>query len=157
MKELEHQHNFFLVLKMLTIVHCQQWEHGWNFFLRPEENNEFYFSIHGQNNPNSIKSQYSVRFIVDSEKFCPMNGCQLLGTHSTCKYAVTKAHSSSCSKDEVDSHGRWKSDKSQQDTYANVTIPYVDARVASKLCKEGAITYQHVNGSGITIGFWNML
>ena len=31
-----------------------------------------------------------------------------------------------------------------------MTIPYVDAKVAAKLCKGGAITYQHVDGSGIT-------
>ncbi len=31
-----------------------------------------------------------------------------------------------------------------------MTIPYVDAKVAAKLGKGGAITYQHVDGSGIT-------
>ncbi len=50
----------------------------------------------------------------------------------------------------MDHCGYWKSDKHQQDTYANVTIPYIDARVASKLCKGETITYQHVDGSGIT-------
>ncbi len=55
-----------------------------------------------------------------------------------------------CLNDEVERQSHCKLDKCQQDTYASVTIPYVDAKVAAKSCKGGAITYQLIDGSGIT-------
>ncbi len=48
-----------------------------------------------------------------------------------------------------DHQGCWKCNKRQKDTFASMTIPYVDANVAAELCKVWVITYQHIIGSGI--------
>ncbi len=48
----------------------------------------------------------------------------------------------SLSNDEVNHCGQWKSDKQQQDAY--------ERELESKLCKGGAITYQHIDGSLVT-------
>ena len=74
----------------------------------------------------------------------------LLGTHSLRKYGTTIARGNGCSKDDTDLRGRWKSDKRQQDTYADTTIPYVDGKVAASLCRGGPIAYLPKDGSGVT-------
>ena len=66
------------------------------------------------------------------------------------KFATTQARSSGCSKDDTDAHTRWKGQKRQQDDYANITIPFVDAKVAAALCKGGPCCYAIVGGTCIT-------
>ena len=63
---------------------------------------------------------------------------------------MTLARGAGCSKDHVDHRGRWKHRKHQQDTYADTTIPYVDAKVAAALCKGGPVDYVVKKESGIT-------
>ena len=46
--------------------------------------------------------------------------------------------------------GHWKSDKRQQEAYADTTIPYVDGKVAAALCRGGPIAYLPKEGSGVT-------
>ncbi len=123
-----------------------------NFDLQPNDNNDFHFSFQGYNSHQTIKNLYSnaMRLIVESTIFIAKNGNHCLGTHSSHKYVMIEACSSARSNDAVDHHGLWKSDKCQQDTYASVTIPYVNAKVAAKLCEGVPITYQHIDGSGIT-------
>lgn len=123
-----------------------------NSDIQPNNNNDFYFSFQGYNTPQTIKNCYSdaVRLTVESATFVARNGDHLLGFHSNCKYAVTEVQSSACSKDKVDHNGWWKFDKCQQDTHVSVMILYFDAKFAAKLCKSGAITYQHIHGSSIT-------
>ena len=73
-----------------------------------------------------------------------------IGTHSIRKFAVQTCRMNGCSKDEVDVRGRWKSSTRIQDTYADTTIPYIDGKVATALCKGGPIAYVVKEGSGVT-------
>ena len=66
------------------------------------------------------------------------------GSHSTRKYAASEARNSGGSKDETDLRGRWKC-RRVSDTYANVELPYPDAKMASYLCKGGPIRYAVVD------------
>lgn len=46
--------------------------------------------------------------------------------------------------------GRWKNTRRIQDVYTDVNLPYVDARVASIMCRGGAIAYVLNKDSGIS-------
>lgn len=46
--------------------------------------------------------------------------------------------------------GRWKNTRRIQDVYTDVNLPYVDARVASIMCRGGAIAYVLNEDSGIS-------
>ncbi len=63
---------------------------------------------------------------------------------------MTTAHKCGCSKDDIDFRGQWKNCRCQQDTYADTTIPFVDAKVAAALCKGGPVAYIVKDASGIT-------
>lgn len=123
----------------------------YNLTIHPEAN-EFVFSIHGKQCPDSIKAHASYEFnrIIRHDDFRRSNANGHIGTHSLRKFAATKARSSGCSKDDTDYRARWKGEKRQQDTYANVTIPYIDAKCAAALCKGGPCTYNIKSNSGIT-------
>jgi HEPN domain-containing protein len=72
-----------------------------------------------------------------------------VGTHSLRKFASTHARRSGCSKDDVDSRGRWRK-RRVVDRYIDVNLPYPDAKVAAALCMGGPCKYVLKNGSGIT-------
>jgi hypothetical protein len=72
-----------------------------------------------------------------------------LGTHSTRKLPATRARRCGCSKDDVDSRGRWRK-RRVQDRYVSVNLPYPDAKVAAALCVGGPCMYQLKAGSGVT-------
>jgi len=74
----------------------------------------------------------------------------MLGTHSYRKFGGTRARRSGCSRDDVDSRGRWKRRKRQSDTYIDPCLPWPDAKVASFLCKGGPCSYVTKDGSGIS-------
>jgi hypothetical protein len=57
-----------------------------------------------------------------------------LGTHSIQKYTSTTPHRSGCTKDDVDYRGQWKGKGWMQDTYVDVTLPWPDIKVTTKLC-----------------------
>ena len=63
------------------------------------------------------------------------------GTHSIRKMATNEARKRGCGKNATDHRARWKTDTRQQDTYADTTIPTVDAGVAAKLCIGGPLFY----------------
>ena len=126
---------------------------GWleyHYLLNPAEN-EFIFGVQGMEEPDCIKAvaAYQLRELLADNGFEEW-GEGLMGTHSLRKFAVTVGRRNGCSKDEIDHRGRWKGDHRQQDTYADTTIPYVDAKVAAALCKGGPIFYMQKEGSGIT-------
>ena len=73
-----------------------------------------------------------------------------MGTHSHCKFAVNVAQRNGCSKDDTYHRGCWKEDSHQQDTYADTTIPYIDAKVAAALCEGGPIVFMQKEESSIT-------
>lgn len=52
--------------------------------------------------------------------------------------------------DEVDHRGRWKNTRRIQDVYTDVHLPYIDAKVASVMCKGGAAAYILNDASGIS-------
>ena len=52
--------------------------------------------------------------------------------------------------DDSDYRGRWKNRGRQHETYADTNIPWVDAKVASALCKGGVVAYMVDPLSGIT-------
>jgi hypothetical protein len=72
-----------------------------------------------------------------------------IGTHSTRKLPATRARRCGCSKDDVDSRGRWRK-RRVQDRYVSVNLPYPDAKVAAALCVGGPCMYQLEQGSGVT-------
>jgi hypothetical protein len=115
--------------------------------------NEFVFGIHGLSNPNSIKQHASNQLnkIFNNDEFKASDfKSKKIGTHSLRKFTTTVARSSGCNKDDTDYRARWKGQKRQQDSYANVTIPYIDAKVAAALCKGGACAYRIVQGVDIS-------
>jgi hypothetical protein len=123
----------------------------YHFMNNPEEN-DFYFGIQGLGeDPAAIKKHAAdcLRTIFQSGDFNVVDDGKT-GRHSMRKFATTMARGSGCSKDDTDCHARWKSHKWQQDQYANVTIPYVDAKVAAALCKGGPVAYIHAEESSIT-------
>ena len=120
-------------------------------YMRNPEENEFIFGISGLSDPVSIKrkASTSLKKIFESDEFNVVDEGNK-GTHSMRKFATTRARGSGCSKDDTDTRARWKGTKRQQDTYADVTIPYVDAKVAAALCTGGPCAYIIREGSGIT-------
>ena len=66
------------------------------------------------------------------------------GSHSTRKYAASEARNNGGTKDETDLRGRWKC-RRVSDTYANVELPYPDAKMAAYLCKGGPVRYHLVH------------
>ena len=73
-----------------------------------------------------------------------------LGTHSLRKYGTNMGRGGGCSKDGADLRASWKSDKRQQDGYADTTILYVNGKVAAALCPGSPIVYLPKEGSGVT-------
>ena len=121
-----------------------------HFLLNPEPN-EYFFGAFGLRNPLSIKSScgYYLRKLIQDEDFI-LEILGKVGSHSNRKHGVTTARKSGCSKDDTDFRGRWKNSRHQQDTYADTTIPFVDAKVAVALCKGGPVAYVVKDASGIT-------
>jgi hypothetical protein len=119
-----------------------------------ELENEFIFDAIGAACPVTIKESvaYQLRALLKSEDIEDIARSILgnLGTHSLRKYGTNLARGSGCSKDEVDLRSRWKSNKRQQDGYADTTIPYVDGKVAASLCPGGPIAYLPKEKSGVT-------
>ena len=72
------------------------------------------------------------------------------GTHSMRKFATTFARRNGCNKDNVDLRARWKGKGRQQDTYADTTLPFPDAKVCAALCKGGPLHYRLRENSGIS-------
>jgi hypothetical protein len=52
--------------------------------------------------------------------------------------------------DDTDYRGRWKNSRRQHDTYADTDIGWIDAKVASSLCKGGPVAYVVDPLSGVT-------
>jgi hypothetical protein len=121
-----------------------------HFFLNPEEN-EFIFGAWGYKEHAKIKTSatYFLKKIINDEEFVHAL-LEALGSHSLRKFAVTIARGNGCTKDDVDLRGRWKGRKRQQDTYADTTIPFTDAKVAAALCRGGPVEYVIKKESGIT-------
>ncbi len=152
-----HQHKFSWVHNTLTTLCSVQWLLGFRFIstsdlmmIIPS------FLVQGYNMPTPSKATTPTLsdWMFCFQTFHPRNNCCILGTHSNHKHAVIEAQSSACLKDEVDHWGYWKSNKCQQNTYASMTIHYVDATGGAKLCMGGAKTNQNINGSGIWHHKW---
>ena len=67
-------------------------------------------------------------------------GKNKVGSHSVRKYASTWTRTNGMSKDDKDHRGRWKN-KRQSNTYDDVQLDWVDARVAAVLCPGGVCNY----------------
>ncbi len=61
----------------------------------------------------------------------------MLGSHSIRKYAATFAQRCGVTKDEKDIRGRWKGAGRVSNVYDDVELPYLDPKVAEKLCGGG--------------------
>ena len=120
-----------------------------HFLLNPKAN-ESLFGAFGLTDPFDIKSRagYHRRKIFKDEEFVK-EFLGELGFHSNLKHGVTTARKFGCSKDDVDFHWRWKN-RCRQHTYADTTIPFVDAKVAAALCKGGPVAYIVKDASGVT-------
>ena len=116
----------------------------------PENESEFIFDMVGARCPIRIKETVTDQ-LRDTLATHDMTADGTdLGTHSLRKYGVTLARGNGCSKEDVNLRARWKSARCIQDTYADVTIPYIDGKVAASLCRGGPIAYLHKEGSGLT-------
>ena len=72
-----------------------------------------------------------------------------VGTHSIRKLAATFARRNGCSKDDVNTRGRWKRLKQMVDNYIANEIPYPDAKAAAALCIGSAIKYELKKDCGV--------
>ena len=68
------------------------------------------------------------------------NSDGLLGGHSARKFSSTWTRRNGVAKDDKDHRGRWKR-KRVSDTYDNIQLDYIDAKVASVLCPSGVCAY----------------
>ena len=114
---------------------------------------EYLFAIEGTDDPAVINRRASncLKYVLGDDDLVEMileTGGKR-GTHSTRKFATSRARRNGCYRDETDWRARWKR-KSQQDKYAECTVPWPDAKVASALCKGGPIHYSVKEGSGIS-------
>jgi hypothetical protein len=74
-----------------------------------------------------------------------------IGTHSNRKYPTTYCREKGCILDEAEVRGRWRKGRGRVvDRYAELSQPYVDAKVACALCVGGPIKYVLKPDSGIT-------
>ena len=67
---------------------------------------------------------------------------ELVGSHSICKFALTRARRSGCSCDDLSVCGYWKQFKQMEDTYVDPDIPYPDTNTAAALSIGGPIKYE---------------
>ncbi|CAB9511702.1 expressed unknown protein [Seminavis robusta] len=77
----------------------------------------------------------------------------VLGSHSIRKFAATLARGMGATADEVDIRGRWKARLSGRvvDAYISPEQPWIDARVAEKLCMGAPIAYKlHPDAKRVT-------
>ncbi|CAB9528583.1 unknown protein [Seminavis robusta] len=77
----------------------------------------------------------------------------VLGSHSIRKFAATLARGMGATADEVDIRGRWKARLSGLvvDAYISPEQPWIDARVAEKLCMGAPIAYKlHPDAKRVT-------
>ena len=131
--------------------------------LFPTEKNQYgavnlFGSVAGT--PEKIKSKVQDHLrekIFNSEDFIglakSMNDEQerlkKVGTHSIRKLAATFARRNGCSKDDVNTRGRWKRLKQMVDNYIANEIPYPDAKAAAALCIGSAIKYELKKDCGV--------
>ena len=66
------------------------------------------------------------------------------------KYVVSCIFTISMLHDDTDYQGHWKDSWGQHETYVDTDIGWVDAKVASSLCKGGPIAYVIDPLSGVT-------
>ena len=66
------------------------------------------------------------------------------------KHVVSCILTISMLQDDTDYWGSWKNSWHQHETYADTDIGWVDAKVASSLCKDGPIAYVIDPLSGVT-------
>ena len=117
--------------------------------------NPFVFGLGGEDpekGPDRTKTTvYSIlkRFVFTNPSFQSILK-QPIGTHSFRKFPATRARKKGASKDDVDARGRWKNKSRTSDVYMDISLPYNDARVASKLCTGGACKYALKDGAGVT-------
>ena len=116
---------------------------------------EWFWNYHNLDDPDSIKNRADTQLkkVLNSPAFTGVESVYegKKGTHSTRKFATTFARRSGCSKEFVDIRGRWKrKERGTQDSYADCTLPYPDAKVCAALCRGGPIHYAVKANSGIS-------
>ena len=106
-------------------------------------NKEFVFGVSGLEDPVIIKERATngLKRIINDEEFVRTFLESKRGTHSIRKFATSRGRKNGCSRDETDWRARWKKTKHMQDGYAEVTVPWPDAKVAAALCKGGPVHY----------------
>lgn len=108
-------------------------------------------------NPDSVKRQVSnvlYRQVLLSDEWAEEidtdvargNRC---GTHSIRKLAATMARLAGRNQDEIDVRGRWRNTQRVSDRYTSISLPFIDAIVASSLCVGGPCKYEAKEGSNV--------
>jgi hypothetical protein len=75
------------------------------------------------------------------------NNCD---THSYRKLDCTMARLAGRVQDEVDCRGRWRDTQRISDRYTSISLPFIDAHVASGLCVGGPVKYKPKDNSNVT-------
>jgi hypothetical protein len=118
----------------------------------------FSFSSDIEMPSGSLKSKNIAQKIFRSQMFKREEFTSLeeggLGSHSIRKYAASHARGCMMRNDDIDTRGRWKCTKRVSNVYVDVLLPYVDAKVAEKLCIGGPCYYLfpeevRVGGDGV--------
>ena len=96
------------------------------------------FGMHGVGN-NIFHANNTRRFVEYLKKMIASSDFHALrvgkiGTHSLRKGPSTYASRFGLLRDWISLRGRWRSSKKQVDTYIDLDVPYLDAKVASVLC-----------------------
>ena len=117
--------------------------------------NDFVFGIGGEDDvkgPSGTRATiYSIltKFVFLQEDFRAVTAGHI-GTHSFRKFPATLARKKGCSRDDVDSRGRWRNKVRVSDVYMDIDLPHNDARTASRLCVGGAIKYEVLEETGVS-------
>jgi hypothetical protein len=120
--------------------------------------NDFVFGIGGEDDvkgPAGTRATiYSIltKFVFLQEEFQAVTAGHI-GTHSFRKFPATLARKKGCSRDDVDSHGRWRNKVRVSDVYMDIDLPHNDARTASRLCVGGPIKYEVLEETGVSRGW----
>ena len=139
-----------------VLSHLGMWLE-FRFEFGDNDGNEYVFGVVDRDDPIRIKESaaYYLRLLMQVEDFeldaaDAVDNDRDTGSHSTRKFGVNLGRGGGATRDDVDHRGRWKSRDRQLDTYAETTIPFVDAKVAKILAVGGPVAYFVREDSGIT-------
>lgn len=114
---------------------------------------EFFF-CDSDKTPDTVKAQVSgllTRRVLNSDEWEEHQQTQGRNDNDETNNCGTHSYRlGGRSQDEVDCRGRWRDTQRVSDRYTSITLPFIDANVASTLCVGGPAKYEPKADSGIT-------